>query len=254
MATKKHKQVDFGYQQVEEHQRQPKVNEIFASVASRYDLMNDLMSAGLHRLWKRQMVSKIPLHAGMHLLDVAGGTGDITFRFLERAAKKGIRVSATVSDINGAMLEEGRKRAIDRGYLKELRWQEANAETLPFADESFDAYTVAFGIRNVTHRREALKEAFRVLKPGGRFLCLEFSHVENAALKKLYDMYSFRIIPLIGEKVASNRAAYQYLVESIRMFPKPKAFASEMEKAGFAQVGVETMQGGVVALHSGWKI
>jgi demethylmenaquinone methyltransferase / 2-methoxy-6-polyprenyl-1,4-benzoquinol methylase len=254
MPKAKHKKVDFGYQQVEESQRQPKVNEIFASVASRYDLMNDLMSAGLHRLWKRRMVKQIPLQRGMHLLDMAGGTGDITFRFLERAKEKGISVSATVSDINAAMLEEGRKRAIDRGILKNIDFKEANAEKLPFADESFEAYSIAFGIRNVTHRMQALKEAYRVLKPGGRFLCLEFSHVENAGLQKLYDAYSFHVIPAVGERITNNRAAYQYLVESIRMFPKADAFAAEMKKAGFAHVTFDQMNGGVVALHSGWKI
>lgn len=247
-------QADFGFRKVAEAQKEKLVGGVFQSVASRYDLMNDVMSGGLHRLWKNAMVRAIPLHSRTQLLDVAGGTGDVSFRFLKRAAGRSMAAEATVCDINPAMLKEGKARAIDLGILKGIRWQQGNAENLPFADDVFDAYTVAFGIRNVTHRSKALKEALRVLKPGGKFLCLEFSHVANPLLAKAYDAYSFHVIPAVGEMITHDREAYQYLVESIRMFPAPDDFAAEMKAAGFSRVEYRRMTSGVVALHTGWKI
>jgi demethylmenaquinone methyltransferase/2-methoxy-6-polyprenyl-1,4-benzoquinol methylase len=241
--------VDFGFTRVAEDAKQPLVNEVFASVASRYDLMNDLMSAGLHRAWKDRFVDQLRPFPSMRLLDLAGGTGDISFRFLERGGGH-----VTITDINPAMLAEGQRRAIDRNLREGLVWQEANAESLPFESGSFDAVTIAFGIRNVTHIDRVLAEAYRVLVPGGHFMCLEFSHPSLPLLQKAYDAYSFRVIPAIGERVAQDRDSYQYLVESIRRFPKPDAFERMIKDAGFSRTRVTQMTGGVVAIHSGWKI
>lgn len=227
---------EFGFKRVNRSERQPKVNAVFDSVASRYDVMNDLMSAGMHRLWKADFISQVPMKKGLTHLDVAGGTGDIAFRIYRRALEKDISPKITISDINPNMLGEGKARAIDNGFIDAFSWKEANAEKLPFKDETFDSYTIAFGIRNVTDRLQALKEARRVLKPGGKFLCLEFSHVNVPALKQLYDAYSLNVIPRIGEKVAGDREAYQYLVESIRTFPSVDEFAEMMREAGFARV------------------
>lgn len=239
----------FGFKTVPEDEKSTLVKGVFDSVAGRYDLMNDLMSAGLHRQWKREMVEMLAPRTGMRILDVAGGTGDIAFRMLERAA-----CCVTIADINHKMLEEGKKRAIDRNLLHGIEWLCADAQSLPLPDASFDAYTIAFGIRNVTHIDKALAEANRVLKIGGRFLCLEFSQLPNPALQKLYDAYSFNIIPLVGEKVTGDREAYQYLVESIRRFPDQRAFCRMMESAGFGNVSYRNLAGGIVAIHSGRRL
>ncbi len=240
----------FGFRQVGEDEKQPLVKGVFESVASRYDVMNDVMSLGVHRIWKQQFIKKLAPRANTDLLDVAGGTGDIAFRFLDKA-KGG---QATLCDINHAMLENGYRRAIDENRLKGIEWVCGNAESLPFPDNHFDYYTIAFGIRNVTHIDIALKEALRVLKPGGRFMCLEFSHVTNPILQKIYDSYSFHLIPAFGELVAKDRDSYQYLVESIRMFPKQEEFVAMIEAAGFSQASYENLTHGVVAIHSGWKV
>ena len=225
------------------------VRGVFDSVARKYDVMNDVMSGGLHRLWKREMIATLKPRDGMKILDVAGGTGDIAFRMKEVA-----NVDVTVCDINHSMLREGTHRAIDMNAREGLSWVCGDAEALPVPDNSFDAYTIAFGIRNVTHMDKALAEAYRVLKIGGRFLCLEFSHMENPLLAKAYDAYSFNVIPRMGEKITGDRDAYQYLVESIRRFPKQKEFARMIEAAGFGNVTYRNMTGGCVALHSGRKI
>lgn len=238
----------FGYQTVDEDEKQSRVRGVFDAVASRYDLMNDVMSAGLHRLWKREMVRSLAPRAGMHILDVAGGTGDIAFRIRQAADAE-----VTICDINQSMLHEGVNRAIDHNKREGLHWTCGNAESLPFPDNHFDAYTIAFGIRNVTHIDRALKEAHRVLKFGGRFLCLEFSHVPNELLAGFYEKYSFHVIPWMGDKLTNDRAAYQYLVESIRRFPDQHTFKQMMAEAGFGNVHYKNMTQGVVALHSGRK-
>lgn len=245
MSNKTH----FGFRQVEEEKKEHLVKGVFDSVASRYDLMNDLMSAGLHRLWKNDMVSLLAPRDGMKILDVAGGTGDIAFRMRARA-----NCHVTICDINQQMLEEGRNRAIDKNHPTGLEWTVGNAESLPFEDNYFDAYTIAFGIRNVTHIDKALQEAARVLKPGGRFLCLEFSHLKNALAQKAYDAYSFAAIPKIGQLVTGSADPYQYLVESIRQFPKQEKFAQMMRDAGLANVQYKNLTQGVVAIHSGRKL
>ncbi|OMO93745.1 UbiE/COQ5 methyltransferase [Corchorus capsularis] len=245
------------------------VGEVFSNVASNYDLMNDLMSAGLHRLWKDRLVSKLNPFPGMKHLDVAGGTGDVAFRILERVNSIGRRAlqdplndgfqeetQIYVCDINPNMLDVGKKRALERGLRedKSLKWVQGDAEALSFGDNSMDGYTIAFGIRNVTHIEKVLAEAYRVLKRGGRFLCLELSHVEIPVFKEFYDFYSFSIIPQVGELVAGDRESYQYLVESIRRFPPQEKFASMIADAGFQKVEYENLVGGVVAIHSGIKI
>ncbi len=248
----------FGFRTVDKDSKQGLVRDVFDSVAGKYDIMNDVMSGGLHRLWKDDMIRALRPEAGMTLLDVAGGTGDIAFRFLEAARKRGNPSSGpakvTVCDINAQMLEVGQDRAIDRGILKNIDWVCGNAEDLSFPDSSFDAYTIAFGIRNVTHIDKALTEAHRVLKPGGRFLCLEFSRVDMPLLDKIYDAYSFHLLPRLGGMITGDRQSYQYLVESIRQFPPQEKFKTMIEKAGFRRVTYRNMTGGVVALHSGWKI
>jgi demethylmenaquinone methyltransferase/2-methoxy-6-polyprenyl-1,4-benzoquinol methylase len=243
----------FGFRRVNEGEKQDLVNNVFHRVADRYDLMNDLMSGGLHRAWKAAMVdwlspSKRP---GFKSLDVAGGTGDIAFRIVEASNHN---AHVTVLDINGSMLSVGRDRAIKRGIDQNLTFVEANAETLPFEDNTFDAYTIAFGIRNVPRIDVALSEAYRVLKPGGRFLCLEFSEVSMPVLDKVYDAWSFNAIPRIGQMVTGDAESYQYLVESIRTFPNQQNFADMIRKAGFSRVTWRDYTGGVAALHSGWKI
>ncbi len=243
----------FGEQTVPLADKQGLVDDVFRSVARRYDLMNDLMSGGIHRAWKNALVTAVnPPKSGkpFALLDVAGGTGDIAFRVVA-AGGEGTR--ATVCDINTDMLVVGRERAAELG-LSNVSFAEGNAEELPYADRQFDCVTIAFGIRNVPRIDRALGEMYRVLKIGGRFLCLEFSSVDIPGVDKLYDLYSFQVIPRVGEMVTGDRDAYQYLVESIRKFPKPKVFAQMIEAAGFRRVSVTPMTGGVVALHSGWKL
>ncbi|MCF1505005.1 bifunctional demethylmenaquinone methyltransferase/2-methoxy-6-polyprenyl-1,4-benzoquinol methylase UbiE [Afifella sp. H1R] len=243
----------FGYQEVPMEEKQGRVDNVFHSVARRYDIMNDLMSGGLHRLWKNAMVSWLaPPHSGRpyRVLDMAGGTGDIAFRISDRSRG---HAEITVADINGSMLEVCRERAEKHGYTN-LSYAEANAEELPFEDKSFDAYTIAFGIRNVPRLDKALSEAYRVLKPGGRFLCLEFTPVSTPVIAQLYETYSFRVIPMIGQVVTGDRESYQYLVESIRVFPNKERFAGMISDAGFERVSYRDYTTGVVALHSGWKL
>ncbi len=239
----------FGFRTVEAEEKTSLVKGVFDAVASRYDLMNDAMSFGLHRLWKRAFISEAAVRNSMRCLDVAGGTGDIAFALLKAGA-----AHVTISDINNAMLNEGRKRADDRGILQKVEWLCANAESLPLPDNGYHLYTIAFGIRNVTHIDKALAEAHRVLAPGGRFLCLEFSKVNMELLARAYDSYSFNVIPKLGKWIAGDGAPYQYLVESIRTFPAQEKFSAMIEKAGFKQVRHINMSGGVVAIHSGYKI
>ena len=244
----------FGYQEVRPEDKSKLVRRVFSSVADRYDLMNDLMSVGVHRLWKAAMIDWLAPRSGLHLLDVAGGTGDIAFRVQDRVGARGGAADIVVADINPAMLEVGRDRALDQGRLSGLAWACMDAEDLALPDRTFDAYTIAFGIRNVTRIERALVEARRVLKPGGRFLCLEFSALRAEALQPLYDAYSFTVLPWLGERVAGDRPAYQYLAESIRRFPDQAAFASMIEEAGFENVRVRNLSGGIAALHSGWRL
>lgn len=248
------RETHFGFKTVSMADKRRLVRGVFDSVASRYDLMNDLMSGGIHRLWKDAMISWLAPRPGQHLLDVAGGTGDIAFRFLERAGGPEHGTRVTVCDLTPAMLAHGRDRAIDRGIVSGIDWISGNAECLPFADKCVDAYTIAFGIRNVADIPAALREAYRVLRPGGRFLCLEFSHVTVPALAKLYDVYSFSVLPRLGKIVAGDADSYQYLVESIRRFPDQQRFAAMIAEAGFANVKVRNLSGGIAALHSGWRL
>ncbi|OJU26353.1 MAG: bifunctional demethylmenaquinone methyltransferase/2-methoxy-6-polyprenyl-1,4-benzoquinol methylase [Nitrobacter sp. 62-13] len=244
----------FGFRDVPVEDKQTLVNDVFHSVARRYDLMNDLMSGGLHRVWKDVMITALNPPRGdvpFALLDVAGGTGDIAFR-AAKAAGSGFR--ATVCDINADMLAVGHARAVTEHLDHQVSFVEGNAEALAFADRSFDAYTIAFGIRNVPRIDAALREAFRVLKPGSRFLCLEFSTVDVPGLDKIYDLFSFKVIPPLGRAVTGDAGSYQYLVESIRKFPKPNVFADMIRDAGFARVNWQILSGGIVALHSGWRL
>jgi len=247
-------QTHFGYETVPLDDKQGRVDDVFHSVARRYDLMNDLMSGGLHRAWKDALVTAVnpPKSAReFRVLDLAGGTGDVAFR-IAQAGGTGTRL--IVCDINPDMLEVGQARASERGLDQSVTFEQGNAEKLAYPDRSFDCVTIAFGIRNVPRVGQALEEAHRVLKIGGRFLCLEFSSVDVPGLDALYELYSFQIIPRVGEAVTGDREAYQYLIESIRKFPKPKAFARMIEAAGFRRVSFSPMTGGVVALHSGWRL
>jgi len=247
----------FGARQVPLAAKQALVDDVFHGVARRYDLMNDLMSFGLHRVWKNALVTALnaPKQTPFAVLDIAGGTGDVAFRIVESG---GPQTHATVCDINADMLEVGRERAAslamspDRNRFVDFTL--ANAEALPFADRSFDAATIAFGIRNVPRIERALAEAYRALKIGGRFLCLEFSTVDVPALDTLYDFYSFNVIPALGRAVVGDAESYRYLVESIRRFPKPQIFAGMLRAAGFARVSFRAMSGGIVVLYSGWRL
>jgi demethylmenaquinone methyltransferase / 2-methoxy-6-polyprenyl-1,4-benzoquinol methylase len=243
----------FGFREIGSGEKQPLVNEVFHNVARRYDVMNDLMSAGLHRVWKSAFVDWLspPKRSGWKALDVAGGTGDIAFRMFEASNRK---AEITVLDINDSMLEVGKDRAAKKGIADQLTFVEANAEELPFPDRSFDAYTIAFGIRNVPRVDVALAEAFRVLKTGGRFMCLEFSEVEMPLLDRFYDVWSFNAIPAIGKAVTGDGESYRYLVESIRKFPRQEEFAAMIRKAGFSRVSHRNYSGGIAAAHSGWKL
>ena len=253
MTEAEQKQADFGARQVPLTDKQALVDDVFRSVARRYDLMNDLMSFGLHRAWKDALITAVdpPKARPFALLDIAGGTGDIAFRAV---AAGGEFTAATVCDINADMLAVGCDRALALGLAGRVTFAEGNAEALPFADRSFDAATIAFGIRNVPRIETALAEAFRVLRHGGKFVCLEFSAVDVPGFDRLYDLYSFNVIPALGRAVAGDAEAYRYLVESIRRFPKPEAFAAMLRKAGFGRVSHRPMTGGIVALHVGWRL
>jgi demethylmenaquinone methyltransferase / 2-methoxy-6-polyprenyl-1,4-benzoquinol methylase len=239
--------VSFGYEEISPSEKTARVGGVFSSVARSYDVMNDAMSAGTHRLWKNRFVRRVKPRAGEHILDMAGGTGDIAFRMQEHGAL------ITVADINPDMLDVGIERATKRD-IGGLTWSEQNAETLSFDDKSFDAYTIALGIRNVTHIDKALREAHRVLKRGGRFYCLEFSTTLWPGFKEVYDAYSHKVMPKIGKIVANDEESYRYLIESIRRFPDMVRFEAMVAEAGFVQTKVEPMLGGLVAIHSGWKI
>lgn len=247
----------FGFQTIKTEQKEGLVRDVFDSVAKRYDIMNDVMSGGVHRVWKNSLIDQLNPRPGMELLDVAGGTGDIAFRFLDKLSlfnQPIKKAQVKICDINHSMLEVGKDRALDRGYLKEITWVCGDAEKLPIEDGSMDAYTIAFGIRNVTHIEKALKEAFRVLRPGGHFLCLEFSHIPQKDIARFYDWYSFNIIPKLGELITDDHDSYKYLVESIRKFPTQKKFKTMIEEAGFSRVSYRNMSGGIVAIHSGRRV
>lgn len=247
----------FGDSNVSAEEKTALVRGVFDSVADNYDLMNDLMSGGLHRLWKDRFVREIRPRPGLHYLDVAGGTGDIAFRIKRRLESSNPRIlksSITICDLDEAMLTVGRDRAIDRGWLNDFDWITGNAEALPLPDNSVDIYTIAFGMRNVTHIDTALTEAFRVLKPGGRFYCMEFSHVEEPFIARLYDTYARNVIPMLGDIVANDRESYQYLIESIRKFPVQKEFAKRIKQAGFENVRFSNLTFGIISVHTGWKI
>jgi len=250
MAGENDRTTHFGFRDVPEAEKAGMVHGVFSSVASKYDLMNDLMSGGVHRLWKDAMMDWLAPRDGQRLLDVAGGTGDIAFRFLNRAPG----ASAMVCDMTEAMLVEGRKRAEAGQMADRLGWVTGDAMALPFRSGTFDVYTISFGIRNVTRIADALAEAHRVLRPGGRLMVLEFSHIPNDLMQKAYDLYSFNVIPAMGKAVTGDRDSYQYLVESIRKFPDQETFAAMIRAAGFAQVSYRNLTMGVAALHSGWKI
>ncbi|WP_297772906.1 bifunctional demethylmenaquinone methyltransferase/2-methoxy-6-polyprenyl-1,4-benzoquinol methylase UbiE [uncultured Roseovarius sp.] len=244
------KTTHFGFQDVPESEKAGRVRGVFGRVASKYDVMNDAMSLGIHRIWKDAMMDWLAPRTGQRLLDVAGGTGDIAFRFLKRAG----RGHATVLDLTEPMLDEGRKRAEAEQMADSLDWVVGDAMALPFEDNSFDVYTISFGIRNVTRPQEALNEAFRVLKPGGRLMVLEFSQIPNELMQKVYDVYSFNIIPRLGQAIANDRDSYQYLVESIRKFPDQETFLGMVRQAGFEQAKYRNLSVGIACLHSGWKI
>lgn len=251
MTKTKDPTTHFGFETVPEAEKAGRVHGVFTSVASKYDVMNDAMSLGIHRLWKDAMLDWLAPRPGMRLLDVAGGTGDISFRFLDRIKGAG---HATVLDMTESMLVEGRKRADAAQKAEQLDWVTGDAMQLPFPDNTFDAYTISFGIRNVTRIPDAIAEAYRVLKPGGRFLVLEFSQIPVPGMQKLYDLYSFNVIPKLGKAIADDEASYQYLVESIRKFPEQDVFADMIRAGGFGQVKYRNLTMGIAALHSGWKL
>ena len=244
------KTTHFGFQDIPEAEKAGRVRGVFGSVASKYDVMNDAMSFGIHRIWKDAMMDWLAPRPGQRLLDVAGGTGDISFRFLDRSGHG----HATVLDLTEPMLFEGRKRAEAAEMAESLDWVVGDAMALPFADNAFDVYTISFGIRNVTRPQEALNEAYRVLKPGGRLMVLEFSQIPNDLMQKVYDLYSFNIIPQMGKVIANDRESYQYLVESIRKFPDQETFLQMVKNAGFGQAKYRNLSMGIACLHSGWKL
>ena len=250
MANQSEKTTHFGFETVSESEKAGRVQGVFGSVASRYDIMNDVMSGGIHRVWKDAMMDWLAPRSGQKLLDVAGGTGDIAYRFLKRAGQG----HATVLDLTEEMLVEGRKRAEASQMADQLDWSVGDAMALPFPDNSFDVYTISFGIRNVTRPQDALNEAFRVLRPGGRLMVLEFSQIPNPAMQWAYDRYSFNLIPLMGQLIANERDSYQYLVESIRKFPDQDKFLNMVRSAGFENAKYRNLTAGIACLHSGWKI
>lgn len=242
----------FGFKPVSLSEKTNLVRNVFATVASKYDIMNDLMSGGVHRLWKKEFINHIPDFSGT-LLDMASGTGDVARKYYKQAKSAGIKPDITACDASAEMLIEGKKKAIDAGMLG-IKYEVAEAEKLPFASESFDYYTVAFGIRNFTDIGAALQEAYRVLKPGGKFLCLEFSHIQSPILEPIYDFYSMNIIPFLGKIVANDEVSYRYLVESIRKFPTQESFKKLIEDSGFAKVEYTNLTFGTVAIHTAYKI
>ena len=244
------KTTHFGFETVAEDEKAGRVQGVFNSVAGKYDIMNDVMSVGIHRIWKEAMMDWLAPRSGQKLLDVAGGTGDIAYRFLKRAGQG----HATVLDLTEEMLVEGRKRAEASQVADQLDWSVGDAMALPFPDNSFDVYTISFGIRNVTRPQDALNEAFRVLRPGGRLMVLEFSQIPNPAMQWAYDRYSFNLIPLMGQLIANDRDSYQYLVESIRKFPDQDKFLNMVRSAGFENAKYRNLTAGIACLHSGWKI
>ncbi|HBU15340.1 MAG: bifunctional demethylmenaquinone methyltransferase/2-methoxy-6-polyprenyl-1,4-benzoquinol methylase [Rhodobacteraceae bacterium GWE1_64_9] len=248
--TDEQQQTHFGFQTVNEAEKAGMVHGVFTRVASKYDIMNDVMSMGIHRIWKDAMMDWLAPRPGARLLDVAGGTGDVSFRFLKRAPG----AAATVLDMTESMLIEGRQRAEAERMADRLDWVVGDAMALPFPANTFDVYTISFGIRNVTRVQDALTEAYRVLRPGGRLMVLEFSQLPNEGMQKLYDLYSFNVIPVMGQIIAGDRDSYQYLVESIRKFPDQETFAGMIRQAGFGQVAYRNLSLGIAALHSGWKI
>ncbi|MBT9247125.1 bifunctional demethylmenaquinone methyltransferase/2-methoxy-6-polyprenyl-1,4-benzoquinol methylase UbiE [Gemmobacter fulvus] len=248
--TDEEQKTHFGFQTVNEAEKAGMVHGVFTRVASKYDIMNDVMSMGIHRIWKDAMMDWLAPRPGQRLLDVAGGTGDVSFRFLNRAPG----AHATVLDMTESMLVEGRQRAEASDMADRLDWVVGDAMALPFKANTFDVYTISFGIRNVTRVQDALNEAYRVLRPGGRLMVLEFSQLPNAAMQKAYDLYSFNVIPVMGQIIANDRDSYQYLVESIRKFPDQDTFAAMIRKAGFGQVSYRNLSLGIAALHSGWKL
>ncbi|MEX0364476.1 MAG: bifunctional demethylmenaquinone methyltransferase/2-methoxy-6-polyprenyl-1,4-benzoquinol methylase UbiE [Ruegeria sp.] len=250
MSETNDKTTHFGFETVREAEKAGRVQGVFNSVASKYDIMNDVMSMGIHRVWKDAMMDWLAPRPGQRLLDVAGGTGDISFRFLRRAGHG----HATVLDLTEPMLVEGRKRAEAEQRADSLDWVVGDAMALPFEDNTFDVYTISFGIRNVTRPQDALNEAYRVLKPGGRLMVLEFSQLPNDGLQKLYDLYSFNVIPRMGQVIAGDRDSYQYLVESIRNFPDQETFLGVVRQAGFGNAKYRNLSMGIAALHSGWKL
>ena len=250
MTQDSDKTTHFGFQTVDEDAKAGMVHGVFTKVASKYDVMNDAMSFGIHRIWKDAMMDWLAPRPGQRLLDVAGGTGDVSFRFLKRAPG----AHATVCDMTESMLVEGRQRAEAASMAEALDWVVGDAMALPFASNSFDVYTISFGIRNVTRIGDALREAYRVLRPGGRLMVLEFSQLPSPAMQKAYDLYSFNVIPVMGQVIANDRDSYQYLVESIRKFPDQETFSMMIREAGFEQVKYRNLTMGVAALHSGWKL
>ncbi|XVN41496.1 MAG: bifunctional demethylmenaquinone methyltransferase/2-methoxy-6-polyprenyl-1,4-benzoquinol methylase UbiE [Rickettsia endosymbiont of Argas persicus] len=246
-------QTNFGFKKIDIADKQPLVNNVFSNVAGKYDLMNDLMSFGMHRLWKDEFIRQIP-NLNSNILDVASGSGDIAVKLAKKARDRGSNISLTLSDINEEMLKQAKKKSIDLNLLKGLKFKVANAEDLPFADNSFDYYTIAFGIRNVPDINKALREAYRVLKPMGKFVCLEFSKVKESLLQDFYRFYSFNVIPKIGQMITGNKEAYEYLVESIELFPSQDEFRIMIKEANFEEGNYKNLSNGIVAIHSAYKL
>ena len=246
MLVKDNKNIDFGYKIVKKKDKQNLVNSVFDSVAHKYDLMNDITSFGIHREWKNNLINWMAPQKNQKLADIAGGTGDIARKFLNNGGH-----SAYVIDINEEMIKSGK---VNKKNLKDIKWLVASAEDIPIDDNTFERATMGFGLRNVTNRVQALKEVYRILKPGGRFICLEFSHVENKLIEEIYNFWSFKCMPYIGEKVAGDRSAYTYLVESIRQFPTQPELSEMFSEAGFSRIKYRNLSNGIVSLHSGWKL